>query len=123
MATGQIRLAQTFAGWAHEAADPALEDQFRSRIPAWRALHVSTTRLAEVEKRRSPLLLAQQSEMAMRLRSPFPSRLTIRELRDLNEATQEITVTLGRALRHESLGSRNIMALTPRRSDRPDRSR
>ena len=111
LATGQIRLAQTFAGWAHEAGDPALEDQFRSRIPAWRALHVSTTRLAEVEKRRSPLLLAQQSEMAMRLRSPLPSRLSICELHELNEATHEITVTLGRILRHEALVAHNIVAL------------
>ena len=111
LATGQIRLAQTFSRWADDAADSVLANQFRSRIPGYRALHVSTTRLAEVEKRRSPLLLAQQSEMVIRLRSPFPNRLSLRGLHDLNNATQELTVTLGRTLRAEALGARNILAL------------
>ena len=101
----------TFADWADDAAQPELADQFRSRMAAWRALHVSTTRLAEVEKRRSPLLLAQQSEMVIGLRSPFPTRLSDRELHDLNHATHELTVTLGRTLRHEALDTRNIVAL------------
>ena len=111
LATGQIRLAQTFAHWADDVADPALADKFRSRMPAWRDLHVSTTRLAEIEKRRSPLLLAQQSEMVIRLRSPFPNRPSSEDLRDLNAATHELTVTLGRTLRDQALRARNIVAL------------
>ena len=59
LATGQIRLAQAFAHWAeNEAGDSQLANQFRSRVPAFRALHISTARMAEVEQRRSPLLLA-----------------------------------------------------------------
>jgi hypothetical protein len=111
LATGQIRLAQRFAHWADDVADPALADKFRSRMPAWRDLHVSTTRLAEIEQRRSPLLLAQQSEMVIRLRSPFPSRPSSEDLRDLNAATHELTVTLGRTLRDQALRARNIVAL------------
>jgi hypothetical protein len=112
LATGQIRLATTFASWADTADQPALAEQFRSRIPGWRALHVSTTRLAEVEKRRSPLLLAQQSEMVIGLRSsPFRSRLSDLELHDLNAATHELTVTVGRTLRREALQAHNIVAL------------
>jgi hypothetical protein len=111
LATGQIRLATTFARWADTANQPALAEQFRSRIPGWRALHVSTTRLAVVEKRRSPLLLAQQSEMVIGLRSPFPGRLSERELHDLNAATHELTVTAGRTLRREALQAHNIVAL------------
>ena len=111
LATGQIRLATTFARWADTADQPALAEQFRSRTAGWRALHVSTTRLAEVEKRRSPLLLAQQSEMVIGLRSPFPGRLSERELHDLNAATHELTVTAGRTLRREALQAHNIVAL------------
>ena len=113
LSTGQIRLAQAFAGWADHAAQPDLAEQFRSRIPAFRELHTSTTRLAEVEKRRSPLLLAQQSEMVIALRSPTTgtARLTAEELRDLDRATHELTVTFGRTLRHEAIGSHNIVAL------------
>jgi len=111
LAVGQIRLAEMFAQWADDAAYPALANQFRSRIPAWRGLHVSTVRLAEIEKRRSPLLLAQQTEMVIRLRSPFPRRLSNMDLHDLNAATQELTVTLGRTLREEALRARNILAL------------
>jgi hypothetical protein len=111
LATGQIRLAQAFAGWAEHTGDPGLAEQFRSRIPDWRSLHVSTTRLAEVEKRRSPLLLAQQSEMVIRLRSTRAARLSVHQLHDLNAATHELAVTVGRTLRHEALATRNIVAL------------
>ena len=111
LATGQIRLATAFATAADRANEHALAEQFRTRIPAWRTLHVSTTRLAEVQKRRSPLLLAQQSEMVIALRSPTADRLTAADLRDLNRATHELTVTLGRALRHEALETHNIVAL------------
>jgi len=110
LATGQIRLARCFATWA-ETADPALAEQLRSRVPAWRALHMSTTRLTEIERRHSPLLLAQQSEMVIRLRSPFPHRLSEPELRDLNEATHEVAVTVGRTLNREAQRSQNIVRL------------
>ena len=112
LATGQIRLAQTFAHWAESVvSDPALAEQFRSRIPALRALHVSTSRLAEVEPRRSPLLLAQQSEMVMQLRAATTGRVSRDELHDLNRATHEFTVTLGRVLRREATHTHNIVAL------------
>ncbi len=42
---------------------------------------------------------------------PPPDRLTAADLRDLNRATHELTVTLGRALRHEALETHNIVAL------------
>ncbi|MGN6131590.1 MAG: hypothetical protein ACTHOK_14715, partial [Nocardioidaceae bacterium] len=87
LATGQIRLATAFATGADRANEHALAEQFRARIPAWRTLHVSTTRLAEVQKRRSPLLLAQQSEMVIAIRSPTAGRLTAADLRDFNRAT------------------------------------
>lgn len=111
LATGQIRLAQTFANWADDAGEPALAAQFRSRISAWRALHVSTVRLVEFEQRRSPLLLAQQSEMVIRLRSPFLSRPSRTELHSLTEATHEVAIAAGTVLRHEALRTQNIVSL------------
>lgn len=109
LATGQIRLAQQFAAWSDAAAEPELGEQFRARIAGWTTLHRSTTRLVEIEKRRSPLLLAQQSEMVMRLRADLKP-LTVRQLHELNAATHELTVTVGQVLRQDA---RNLAVLRP----------
>ena len=42
---------------------------------------------------------------------PFPGRLSDLELHDLNAATHELTVTVGRTLRREALQAHNIVAL------------
>jgi len=51
--------------------------------------------------------------MVMRLRSSFPSRPSHGELVDLNDATHELTATLGRTLRLEATHEHNIVALDP----------
>jgi hypothetical protein len=113
LAVGQIRLAEAFSRRADAYGDEGsvLAEEFRARIPAYRNLHRSTLRLVEVEARRSPLILAQQSEMVIQLRSLRPERLTRAGLANLNEATHEVTVTLGKALRREGIHRKNILTL------------
>jgi hypothetical protein len=113
LAVGQIRLAEAFSrrADAHGGAGAALADEFRARVPAYRDLHQSTLRLVEVETRRSPLILAQQSEMVMQLRCLRSDRLTRASLLDLNEATHEVAVNLGKALRREGMHRKNILTL------------
>ena len=113
IAAGQIHLAEAFAHWSDRVpAGSLLGEQFRNRIPALQALHRSTTRLTEIEPRRSPLAVAQQTEMITQLRKlATPPRLSRTALLDLNEATHELTVTLGRALRKEGMQRKNILIL------------
>jgi hypothetical protein len=113
LAVGQIRLADAFSRRANAYGDEGavLAAEFRARIPAYRDLHRSTLRLVEVQTRRSPLILAQQSEMVIQLRSLRPERLTPAGLVELNEATHEVTVALGKALSREGMHRKNILTL------------
>jgi hypothetical protein len=122
LAVGQIRLAEASARWAgaYGGAGAVLAEGFRARIPAYRDLHQSTLRLVEVEPRRSPLVLAQQSEMVMQLRAVRPERLTRRGLVDLSEATHEVAITLGSALRREGMQRKNILTLESRGMGLPE---
>jgi len=114
VAMGQLRLAGAFAGWcAREAGGSLVAEQILRRVPAFQALHRSTTRLTEVEPRRSPLALTQQSEMVIQLRAIKDPRLSRASMIDLNEATHALTVTLGKALRREGMQRKNIVVLEP----------
>lgn len=116
LAVGQIRLAETFARWAERygAQGATLAEAFRSRVPAYQELHRSTLRLTEVEPRRSPLILAQQSELVTQLRALRPDGLSLTGLVELNQATHELTVTTGKALRVEGMHRKNILTLVSR---------
>jgi hypothetical protein len=113
IATGQTALAETFAAWAVEAGHPDTALEFRGRVSLYRALHASTARLVDLVPGRSPLALIQQSEMSTRLRSGCHSRLSGRQLAQLNAASHELTVSLGKALRREGLATLHIQVLTP----------
>jgi len=120
LSVGQIRLANAFAvAVAKHPGEQDLVEQFRARIPAYQALHASTARLVEFERRSSPLALAQQSEMVTQLRvfGALPMRKP--SLIALNEATHEVAVNLGKALRREGLQHKNIRSLQSRGEDLP----
>lgn len=116
LAVGQGRLAEASARWAetHGGAGASLAEEFRARIPRHRALHQATLRLTEVEPRRSPLIMAQQSEIVIQLRALDRPRLTRASLLDLNQATHQTTVTIGKALRREGMHRKNILTLESR---------
>ncbi|HET7388177.1 MAG TPA: hypothetical protein VFJ19_16100 [Nocardioidaceae bacterium] len=109
MALGQVRLAVMFAEWAERTpgAD-LLANQFRDRIPAYRALHASTAKLIDAEPRRSPIHLLQQSEMITQARAMAGQSLSEPALAALNEATHELTVSVGKALRRQGMQLRSI---------------
>jgi hypothetical protein len=112
LAAGQARLAMKCAGWAD--ATPGAEDlaaQFRNRISLFRNLHASTARLVDVQPRRPSLPLIQQSEVATQLRTLGGAAPSFSVLTELNAASHELTVNLGKALRREGMHSRTIMAM------------
>jgi len=111
IATGQIRLAEAFATWADKLDASDLADRFRARVPRYAELHRSTLRLTELQPARSPLVVAQQSEMTQQLRRHSAPRISIANLHDLDDATHELTINVGKALRREGLRHRNILIL------------
>lgn len=120
ISVGQIRLANAFAGWAdHSEESGTLAKEFRDRIPAYKALHRSTVRLVEVYPIRSPLILAQQSEMLTQLRRFQPHSPSRDLLVDLNDAAHAVSVSLGRTLRREGIHRRNFLVLQEHGIDLP----
>jgi hypothetical protein len=112
VSVAQIRLADAFAGWAEQSeGGHTLAGEFQRRIPAYKALHRSTLRLVEVHPVRSPLILAQQSEMLTQLRRFASPALPSDVLVDLNEATHDVSVSLGRTLRREGMHQKNLLVL------------
>jgi hypothetical protein len=119
IAAGQVRLAEAFATWAERADDPALAERFRSRVPKYVELHRSTLRLVELEETRSDLVEHQQSEMVQQLRKHRAARLSKLSLYDLDAATHELTVNVGRSLRREGMQRKNILVLDTGRNHLP----
>ncbi len=111
ISAGQVRLAEAFAAWAHRAGDGDLAERFRSRIPLYAELHRSTLRLVELQKTRAPLVIAQQSELVQQLRAHRWPRLSMASLRELDAATHELTVNVGKSLRREAMQRKNILVL------------
>lgn len=112
ISVAQIRLGKAFADWADRSEESGtLAREFRDRIPAYKALHRSTVRLVEVHPIRSPLILAQQSEMLTQLRRFQPHSPTRDVLVDLNDATHAVSVSLGRSLRREGMHRKNLLVL------------
>src|SRR3954452_12775902 len=112
IAEGQVRLAEVFAGWSDRAGEPDLAASFRARIPLYVELHRSPVRLVELVPTRSPLVVAQQSEMIQQLHVLARSTLAAHTLHDLDRATGDLSVNVGKTLRREGIRRRHLLVRT-----------
>lgn len=117
IAQGQVRLAEVFARWAERANESKLADGFRARIPLYAELHRSTVRLVELQPTKSPLVVAQQSEMVQRTRALAGARLSPAGLFQLERATGHLTVSVGKTLRREGMQRRHLLVRDDERLD------
>ncbi len=114
---GQVRLAEVFATWADRGGEPDLASSFRARIPLYVELHRSTMRLVELQPTRSPLVVAQQSEMVQRARTLIGARMTSASLQDLERSTGILSVSVGKALRREGKHRQHLLVRDEERLD------
>lgn len=118
VAVAQTRLARTFAGWAERQPDGHhLAEQFRDRIDRYQRLHRASVRLVQAGPVRSQHALAQQTELMTQLRRFPEASMSRAGLVALNAASHEVAVSLGRALRRETLQRKNILVLTQQEDD------
>jgi hypothetical protein len=112
LAVGQTRLALQCLRWVEDAGgDTALSNQLASRIERYRALHASTTRVVDTIPRRSSLAVLQQSEIVTQLRS-IRRAPGLDLVAQINQASHDLSVALGKALRREGLYAGHIQALS-----------
>ncbi|MBO0728259.1 MAG: hypothetical protein J2P57_03300 [Acidimicrobiaceae bacterium] len=111
IAEGQVRLADVFAAWAERAGERTLAERFRGRIQKYIELHRSTLRMTELQATRPVLVDLQQSEMIQQLCTHRTSTLSRISLYDLDAATGDLAVNVGKSLRREGLRRRNILVL------------
>jgi hypothetical protein len=110
LAAGQARLSLEFAAWADSCRGAELAaDQFRDRARLYRALHAATSRLVDVIPHRSTLPLIQQSELVTQARVLRGHQPDLAVLTRLNQASHEVAVSLGKALRREAWSYRTIL--------------
>jgi hypothetical protein len=110
LAAGQARLSLEFAAWADSCRGAELAaDQFRDRARLYRALHAATSRLVDVIPHRSTLPLIQQSELVTQARVLRWDQLDLAVLTRLNQASHEVAVSLGKALRREAWSYKAIL--------------
>jgi hypothetical protein len=109
LASGQARLSLQYAAWADscEGAEQVAA-HFRDRASLYRALHAATSRLVDVIPHRSTLPLIQQSELLTQARVLCRQQPDTALLTQLNQASHELAVSLGKALRREAWSYKTI---------------
>src|SRR3954451_2574293 len=120
VAAGQARLCLEFAAWADATPEAEhLGAAFRYRASLHRDLHAVTPRLVDVIPHRSTLPLIQQSEIVMRAGALRGRNPDCASLMQLNQASHEVAVTLGQALKREVWSHRTIRIGVTEESDTP----
>jgi hypothetical protein len=109
LAAGQARLSLMFAAWADSCRGVELAAaQFRDRASLYRALHAATSRLVDVIPHRSTLPQIQQSELLHQAHVLCQQQPDLAVLTHLNQASHELAVSLGKALRREAWSYQTI---------------